>query len=74
MIKNEKDIERQKMREDIMKKKREKMREGGGEVKVEIVGMEFMHQAAATEEPDQAYKRPSSNLKEMKQKYKVEKS
>ena len=30
------------MREDIMKKKREKMREGGGEVKVEIVGMEFM--------------------------------
>ncbi len=43
-IKNEKDIERQRMREDMMRKKREIMMKGGGSnnVKVEIVGLEFM--------------------------------
>jgi hypothetical protein len=44
-IKNEKDIERQRMREDMMRKKKEIMMKGGGgsnNVKVEIVGLEFM--------------------------------
>ena len=44
-IKNEKDIERQRMREDMMRKKKEIMMTGGGgsnNVKVEIVGLEFM--------------------------------
>lgn len=40
------------MREDILKKKREKMREGGGDFKVEIVGLDFMQQSPAIEEPE----------------------
>ena len=42
-LKNEKDNEREQMKRDIMKKRREKMREGGNDFKVEIVGLpDFM--------------------------------
>ena len=43
-MKQEKDAERRKMKEDIMKKMREKKRQGGdGNFKVEIVGLpDFM--------------------------------
>jgi hypothetical protein len=60
LIKNEKDLERQRMREDILKKKREKMKEGGGDIKVEIVGLpDFMVVEETTN-------RPPNNLKEIK--------
>ena len=60
LIKNEKDLERQRMREDILKKKREMMKEGGGDIKVEIVGLpDFMVVEETTN-------RPPNNLKEIK--------
>ena len=60
LIKNENDLERQRMREDILKKKREKMKEGGGDIKVEIVGLpDFMVVEETTN-------RPPNNLKEIK--------
>ena len=56
------------MREDILKKKREKMKEGGGDIKVEIVGLpDFMVVEETTN-------RPPNNLKEIKQKYKIDKA
>lgn len=70
------------MREDMMKKKREKMMKGEGanDFKVEIVGLpDFMQPSASSSANEdhhdlQHMQRPSSNLKELKQKYKIEKS
>ncbi len=44
-MRNEKDFERLKMREDIMKKKKDKMKGGGSDIKFEIVGLpDFMQE------------------------------